>query len=331
MPKRAYKPDTNIYARASKGRRTESIFKTKMSIQLTQLLELSNDLSLGRKRRLNWESEAEKGSRQSAESRADTLAKTAPLKDDAASCFVESSDIVADIAEMKFLSASLAANGLTPRSPDAENAMLQLLSADARSAQAPVASLGGAGFEWMADLSRENVDAILDVLKEPAGKTKKTSRPDREQVFARVLCAKYDDDHAATCIPSDFGLNSSSTEDTPLGLSDVAGDAAERDAHCVVDRAKHDFMLDDLALVLQTEAIERLRALLRMPGVQATLATQCAQRGAESSDDGEEEASELSLVEDMSREAMEEVERQELAQLLVCTALDVALETHLTV
>lgn len=307
-----------------------------MSIQLTQLLELSNDLSLGRKRRVDWEVEAEKRSRQSAESRADTPAKKGPLKDEAASstsgtCESESSDIVADIAEMKFLSASLAANGLTPRSPDAENAMLQLLSADARYAQAPVASLEGAGFEWMDDLSRENVDAILDVLKEPAGKTKKTSRPDREQVFARVLCTKYDDDHAATCIPSDFGLNSSSTKDTPLGLSDIAGDAAERDALCVVDRAKHDFALDDWALVLQTEAIERLRALLRMPGAQATRATHCAQHGAESSDDGEEEASELSLIEDMSRQAMEEAERQELAELLVCTALDVALETHLTV
>ena len=70
-----------------------------MSIGLTQLLELSNDLSYGRKRRVDWELGAEQSLGQNfAASGANIPTKTRTSKESAGSCFATqfagSSDIV---------------------------------------------------------------------------------------------------------------------------------------------------------------------------------------------------------------------------------------------
>jgi len=131
-----------------------------MSIQLTQLLELSHELCHARKRRCEWETHAESVLRRRRDAFLGTQENTPPPPGPAASLrkagdsgMVES----ADIAEMQVLCESLRAQGLSPRAPDVEQAYARLLSAAARPGRSDDACIEGSDFEWM---TAGNEDAV---------------------------------------------------------------------------------------------------------------------------------------------------------------------------
>ena len=101
--------------------------KRKMSIRLCTLLELSHELSVGRLRRREWEDAAEKMCRRKLNRSVGVLspAGSATPAMDVAVCGAEAEDA----ADMLFLDAVLRGQGLAPRPPSAEAAMLRLLLA----------------------------------------------------------------------------------------------------------------------------------------------------------------------------------------------------------
>lgn len=97
--------------------------------------------------------------------------------------------VAADMAEMQLLGGSLRTQGLKPRAPDAENAFLRLLSADARLGKpSQVCSLEGTDFDWLFARDEKPVAAqgpfdVLCPVKSIEGKGSKCA----DDTFARLL------------------------------------------------------------------------------------------------------------------------------------------------
>jgi len=121
----------------------------KMSMPLTQLLELSHELSRSRKRRCEWEIQAERRCRsrflpglvEQQPRHADARARQAAEERRLSEASSEE-----DCNEMSLLSETLAAQGLSVREPAAELAVMRLLLADARK---PKAAVQGSDFGWL--------------------------------------------------------------------------------------------------------------------------------------------------------------------------------------
>jgi hypothetical protein len=153
-----------------------------MSISLPSLLDLSYSLSCGRKRRNEWESLAEMAPR-----------KNPGSKRTQSDCSYDDPIVAADMAEMQLLDGSLRTQSLMPRAPDAENAFLRLLSADARLGKpSQVCSLEGTDFDWLFAHDEMPVAAQgpFDVLcpVKSNGKGNKSA----DETFARLLGATND-------------------------------------------------------------------------------------------------------------------------------------------
>ena len=116
---------------------------------LTQLLELSHELSRSRKRRSEWEMQAERrcrsqvlpGSVAQQPREADASARQAAEERRLSEASSEE-----DCNEMSLLSETLAAQGLAVREPAAELAVMRLLLADARN---PKGAVQGSDFGWL--------------------------------------------------------------------------------------------------------------------------------------------------------------------------------------
>lgn len=160
--RRGLKRKSNLWNTHGKNRSPDDVVelqalqKTSMpqSIELSRLLELSHDLHVGRKRRVEWEEHVEAACRRRTE-----VAEPAQLDNAVAysaqpptpDSLKEDAVFQREVAEIQFLHASLNACGLRPRAPDAEHAFLHLMSAvSARSNKGhPVVSLEGTDFEWI--------------------------------------------------------------------------------------------------------------------------------------------------------------------------------------
>lgn len=135
-----------------------------MSIQLTQLLELSHELCHARKRRCEWETHAESVLRRRRDAFLGTSGDTPPPPGPAASLRKAGGGMVesADVAEMQVLCESLRAQGLSPRAPDVEQAYARLLSAAARPGRSDDSCIEGSDFEWMAAGNEDAVGSSAD-------------------------------------------------------------------------------------------------------------------------------------------------------------------------
>ena len=117
-----------------------------MSIRLSLLLEGAYALHEGRKRRVEWETNAERNCVQKVSPASETFSEAQP-RANARAC---SDDETCDDQDMAFLHGALRSRGLELRAPDAENAFLWLVSLEARTHQAlRVKAPEGTAFEWM--------------------------------------------------------------------------------------------------------------------------------------------------------------------------------------
>ena len=111
------------------------------------------------------------------------------------------------------------------------------------------------------------------------------------------------------CVPPSEGLNAAHNECNRN--EDLSGDRMTYEDHAAVVR-KHKL----------PEALERLSALLN---------TCAASKDYEDEVEDDEHSEEMSLIREMSQEAMLEAEQEELKTLLLETPLDVSVSTHCTV
>lgn len=257
-----------------------------MSIQLTQLLELSHELCHARKRRCEWETHAEGVLRRRKD--ANTPPPPGPAATLRSALDGSGDDVRADIAEMHLLCESLRSQGLSPRAPDAEHAYARLLSAVKRPSRSDTASFEGSDFEWMIDGGDDS-----DVVAPRAGCAATGPRS-----LSRV---SFGDQRANRLTSSGSGDDSSETAEMIFACHSEAADARE----CRL-----------------TNALHRLSSLLRSTASAAPVLESADSEDDDSEED--EEAAALALIEETSREAMIEAERHELSQMLVSSALDMA-------
>ena len=139
-----------------------------MSIRLSQLLNLSHQLSHGRKRRCEWEDDAERRCRPHVHDSCVHMHSNKPASSPAmplsvADCGNSHETARRDIFELQFLECSLEARGLKARTPDAEMAFLMLLSAAPQVPNMACESVtDGSDFNWLAESQHEPpVSAVL--------------------------------------------------------------------------------------------------------------------------------------------------------------------------
>lgn len=139
-----------------------------MSIRLSQLLNLSHHLNHGRKRRCEWEDDAERRCRRHVDdscvhSHVNEPTSSPVIAPSFADCGNLHETARRDITEIQFLGSSLEVRSLEPRTPDAEMAFLLLLSAAAQEPSMACASeTDGSDFDWLAEGSHEApVSAVL--------------------------------------------------------------------------------------------------------------------------------------------------------------------------
>ena len=278
-----------------------------MPIQLSQLLELSHDLAIGRKRRCEWETCAEKISRHDIGAAA--LHRMKPESEFSCPADLWKDNVLAaDMAEMKFLGQSLRAEGLKPRSPVAESAFLRLLCADPKSMHE--VKIEGSDLEWL-NLMEEVVEeekipraCMASCLKAVEFKDKAPTFAD--DTFARLL-----------------EINASSSDDAedPFVAPSKVLNAVTRNRHEAI-------MVKSVQRVsdLQQEQTGRLPdALQRLREIVSSMHTPGRPEiDSEANDeDDAEKAARALLIEEMSEETMIEVERHELSEFLVEVALDI--------
>lgn len=278
-----------------------------MPIQLSQLLELSHDLAIGRKRRCEWETCAEKISRRDI----GAAVRQRMKPESEYSCppdLLRDGVLSADMAEMKLLGQSLSAQGLEPRLPVAESAFLRLLCADPKSMHA--GRIEGSDLEWLnlemeEVVEEENVEkshraaCMASCLKAVELKNKAPASVD--DTFARLLEVK---------------ASSSDDEEDPFVEPSKVLNTVTRNRHEAI-MVKHVHFVSDL----QQEQAGRLpEALQRLREMLSSMHNSGRPESDPEADDVEKAARAL-LVEEMSRETMIEAERQELSGLLVEAAL----------
>jgi hypothetical protein len=294
-----------------------------MSIKITSLLQLAHDLSNGRKRRSEWEANAW------------VCEKRGPI---VSAGVIPALDNAEDTAEMKLLQASLNAQGLVPRAPDAEHAMLRLLCADARSRKTtPEASEGqGCDFEWLAccgaDTERappaETAQGPSDIL---CPVKSKEDAPNHDEVFAKMT--------AVGCEAESLGLEDAADVFAPPEVAASSEGSAAAQAEDRIDAPREHAPVDWRRRDRLPRAIKRLQELLHgcqgaaiAPSVPADARAPCSPDTAsdmdsDTVDDTIEDASDdtADFVDELVHDSMAEAERQELAELLTDTALAVDL------
>jgi hypothetical protein len=257
-----------------------------MSIPLPALLGLSHDLYHARKRRHDWELAADGPA--AGPSRA-------ACGSAASSCAPHSAE---EQVETELLHAALGESGLQPRAPDAEIAMLALLEASLRGGKAARRRTGmfATDFAWMcvvedapAPAPAAQSQGDLDILC-PEKKPSADSSPDDT---LKRLC---DIDGA-----SDDGDSSADVFGTP---GELLNTEQSNSSPCLAPAAEFD---------AAEAAVARLAALLRGPLAREDEAAEASD--CEECDSGFSE-SDLEFIEDTSREAILEAEREELAKLL---------------
>ena len=258
------------------------ISHTPMSIRLTQILGLSYDLAKGRKRRSEWEAFAEQAT--SVDRDEDSLTE-------GYSCSHESSgDSSDDAAEMQFLHASLRAQGLAPRAPDAEHVFLRLMCADRRT---KAQKLKGTDFDWL---------LIADVV-EPAGKLEILSQPKgggNNSTFARLLADTFSED----------------TVDPFAPPSELLADAPHGPDQLPHTEDLHEHGASSTRLPV---ALARLSALLSCDSASSSSSDDTSTESAkENFYDHDNSLSEEDAIfcKEVSREALIEAEREELSCML---------------
>ena len=267
-----------------------------MSIPLPALLGLSHDLALARKRRLDWELDANARLR----GRADAGRLDGEK--------LQSSSPDVEAAEMQLLSASLASRGLEPRAPDAELAMLNLLTASFRSAKVArreTKEKEGTDFDWMvmidvAPARAERSQGYFDTLCPAKGSGKEAAPDDRLAQICDIGHAGSSDEDAddVFCSPADL-LNTEVVSPRRGRAHPPSEDCTPAIDETCVDRDKQ-------------AAMDRLRTLLRAAA---------ASTGREVESEYEPDYdSDFEIMEDVSREALLEAEREELAQILAPAA-----------
>ena len=257
-----------------------------MSIPLPALLGLSHDLYRARKRRHDWEL--------AADGRAGP--SSAAACESAASNFAPRN--AEDQAETELLRVALGASGLEPRAPDAEIAMLGLLEASLRGSKAARRRTGleGTDFAWMtvvddAPAPATQSQGYLDTPC-PEKKPGADSLPDDTLERLCGIDGKSDDGDSSVDVfgaPGEL-LNTEKPNSVPPLAPAAESDAAEA-------------------------AVARLSALLRGPLAREDDAAEASDSDGKECD-GELSDSDLDFIEDISREALLEAEREELARLL---------------
>ena len=259
-----------------------------MSIRLTQLIGLSYDLAQGRKRRSEWEAFAEKAT--SVDGDEDSLTGGYCCSHESSGDSSDSSD---DAAEMQFLHASLRAQGLPPRAPDAEHAFLRLMCADRR---AKAQKLQGTDFDWM----------LMSDVVEPAGKLEILCPPkadkkgaDSDSTFARLLADTF----------------SADTVDPFAPPSELLADAHGPDQLPHTEDL-HEHGASNTRLPV---ALARLSALLSCDSASSSSSDDTSTESAdEEFYDHDDSLSEEDAIfcEEVSREVLIEAEREELVRML---------------
>jgi hypothetical protein len=287
-----------------------------MSIQLSQLLHLSHALSCGRKRQAEWEAATERNCRSRC------VLPAEPIDE---KCSLEPASMRADdVAEMRLLRNTLASQDTFPRAADTENTFLRLWCAANKSSPTASTSIEGSDFQWMVCIDSEQAGTLpaavrahdeihLEVLCPPKSDDGvKLAQDSSDDTFARLLDISGEEEAVAPslCAPPSEGLN-------------AAHNARNRHDNAVIEEP---MTYDEHAAIVGErrlpEALERLSAILNM----------CAtSKDCEDEFEDDEDAEEMHLIREMSREAMLEAEREELKALLVDTALDVAVSAHCTV
>jgi hypothetical protein len=249
-----------------------------MSIPLTQILELSHQLYLGRKRQADWESRFEKRSRREGEVPADVsfdLQET--LKDTVYSD---------EIAEMKILRDDLRSKGSAPRDPDTETALLNLWSAAAAAKDAVILGSNtflGDDFEWMIDANFSLSSPVL--AQEPA----------KDETVGVQTFAKLRLPHTP-----DLNINVASSSSSRVDdFCDFTVNAEKQSPQAPKARLQ--------------KGLERLCVLLKPASVLNPVSSKKC-RLCECDDDEQTEM--LKMLQEMSRKVMLEVEREELNQML---------------
>ena len=258
-----------------------------MSIRLSQILGLSYDLAQGRKRRSEWEAFAEKAT--------SVNGVEASLTGGYYRCSDESnSDSSEDAAEMQFLHASLRAQGLAPRAPDAEHAFLRLMCADRRT---KAQKIEGTDFDWMVTVN----------VVEPAGKVQILCPPkagkmgaDIDCTFARLLADTFSED----------------TVDPFAPPSELLADAPHGPEQLPHTEDLHEHGASSTRLPV---ALARLSALLSCDSASSSSSDDTSTESAdEEFYDHDDSLSEEDAIfcEEVSREVLIEAEREELVRML---------------
>mmetsp|Transcript_100546 Transcript_100546/g.146769 ORF Transcript_100546/g.146769 Transcript_100546/m.146769 type:complete len:281 (+) Transcript_100546:120-962(+) len=275
-----------------------------MPLRMSQLLELSHDLSDGRKRRYEWEALAERNCRPCNMS-------TMPTVEEKCEHIVEPITLQTDDdAETKYLGGALKHRGLPPRDPAVEQAMLKLLSASWGSSKRELApAVQVSELDWMV---YDSVATICPSARRRSststvaltGKAKSNSA---EDALENLISMDARDETVAPVLfePPSQSLNAK-------GVNRVKRMTQNHQYHC---DDNFSYVEDGAAIAVRRlpEALDRLRAL-------------CTPKAEDDYDMELEE--ELQMIEDMSNEAMAEAERQELSFMLLTTSLEVAVETH---
>ena len=249
-----------------------------MSIPLAQILELSHQLYLGRKRQADWESRFEERSRREGEVPADVSFDLQETPKDTVY-----SD---EIEEMKILRDDLRSKGSAPRDPDTETALLNLWSAAAAAKDASILGSNtflGDDFEWMieADFSLSSPVLVQEPAKdETAG----------EQTFDK--------------------LRFPHTPDRNINVTSSSSSRVDDFFDFTVNAEKQSPQAPKARL---QKGLERLCVLLKPASVLTAVSSKKCRLN-ECEDDEQTEM--LKMLQEMSRKVMLEVEREELNQML---------------
>jgi len=223
------------------------------------------------------------------------------------SWLVERSVFADDVAEMKFLRESLGC--IVPRAPATETALIRLWSA----------------FAPPSEKTAPMQDSVLDWMV--CADSPELAMPVCAQGEFECLCPAKEKDSSVDETLSKFGEwpvparpsradmnvhpNSSSKR------SDVAADVKTGVENVIVCKPR-----------LHDEAIDRLRALIRSHALSSVYVQGLVDQSFLSDTDDEAEAEMLKLVQEMSREAMLEAEREEICQMLMGESIHEAVASH---
>jgi hypothetical protein len=212
-----------------------------------------------------------------------------------------------DVAEMKFLRKSLGC--IVPRAPATETALIRLWSAF-EPPSAKTAPIQDSVLDWM--VCADSPELAMPVCAQgefeclcPA-KDKDLSADERLSKFGeRPILAR----------PSRSGMNVHPNSSSKR--SDVAADVKTGVENVIICKPR-----------LHDEAIDRLRALIRSHALSSVYVQDLVKESSLSDTEDEAEVEMLELVQEMSREARLEAERQEICQMFMGAPIHEAVASH---